>query len=114
MSTSSRRVHLLAIGSSAGLFSGLFGVGGGTVIVPLAVLWLGYSEREATGAALAAVGLIAAVGAAAGGAYGAVHVRDALFVGVPATLGVLAGTALQQRIPQRALSLAFAPLLVAV
>ena len=43
-----------------GLFSGLFGVGGGTVIVPLLVLWLGYEEREATGTSLAAIVLIAA------------------------------------------------------
>lgn len=111
---SSRRVRLLAIGSSAGLFSGLFGVGGGTVIVPLAILWLGYREREAAGTALAAVAIVAAVGAAAQGAYGAVHVRDAALVGLPAVLGVLAGTALQQRIPQRPLSLAFSVVLIAI
>ena len=55
---------LAAIGTAAGLFSGLFGVGGGTVIVPLLVLWLGYGEREATGTSLAAIVFIAAVAAA--------------------------------------------------
>lgn len=109
-----RHLQLLAIGSSAGLFSGLFGVGGGTVIVPLVILWLGYAEREATGTALAAVAPIAAVGAIAQGAYGAVHVRDAALVGLPAMLGVLAGTTLQQRIPQRKLSLAFSGVLVII
>lgn len=111
---SHRGARLLAIGSSAGLFSGLFGVGGGTVIVPLLVLALGYREREATGTALAAVALVAAVGAAVQGAYGAVHVRDAALVGLPAVLGVLAGTALQQRIAQRALSVAFSVVLLAI
>ena len=42
----------------AGLFSGLFGVGGGIVIVPLLVLWLGYDERRATGTSLAAIVVI--------------------------------------------------------
>jgi uncharacterized membrane protein YfcA len=111
---SGRSLRLLAIGTSAGFFSGLFGVGGGTVIVPLVILWLGYREREAAGTALAAVGLVAAVGAAVQGAYGAVHVDDAALVGLPAVLGVVAGTALQQRIPQRSLSLAFSVVLLAI
>jgi uncharacterized membrane protein YfcA len=42
-------VRLGAIATAAGVFSGLFGVGGGTVIVPLLMLWLAYEEREATG-----------------------------------------------------------------
>jgi uncharacterized membrane protein YfcA len=109
-----RTLRLAVIGSLAGLFSGLFGIGGGTVIVPLAILWLGYGEREATGTSLAAVAIIAAVGAAAQGAYGNVHVGDAVLVGVPSVAGVLAGTALQQRIPQRALALGFSALLVAL
>ena len=47
------------------------------------------------------------------GIYGNVRVGDALLVGLPAVLGVLAGTALQQRIPQRTLSLLFAIVLLA-
>ncbi len=50
-----RLVKLAAIGTAAGLFSGLFGVGGGTVIVPLLVLWFGYREHVATGTSLAAI-----------------------------------------------------------
>ena len=41
--------QLAVVGTAAGAFSGLFGVGGGVVIVPLLILWLGYGEREATG-----------------------------------------------------------------
>ena len=95
------------------MFSGLFGVGGGTVIVPLLILWLGYGEREATGTSLAAIVVIVAAAAAAQGAYGNVHAGDALLVGVPAVGGVLAGTWLQQRVPARTVSLLFAALLVA-
>jgi Sulfite exporter TauE/SafE len=43
--------------TAAGAFSALFGVGGGTIIVPLLVLWLGYGHREATGTSLAATAL---------------------------------------------------------
>jgi uncharacterized membrane protein YfcA len=107
-----RVLQLAGIGTAAGVFSGLFGVGGGTVMVPLLILWLGYGEREATGTSLAAIVLIAAVAAGVQGTYGNVHVAKAALVGLPAVAGVLAGTALQQRVPQRTLSLVFAALLV--
>ncbi len=106
---------LAAIGTLAGIFSGLFGVGGGTVIVPLLIFWFGYGERLATGTSLAAIVLIGLLGAVAqGGIYGNVHVLTGLLLAIPAVLGVVMGTAIQQRIPQRAVSLLFAVLLVAV
>ncbi|HWI22822.1 MAG TPA: sulfite exporter TauE/SafE family protein [Baekduia sp.] len=109
-----RRVALLAvIGTAAGVFSGLFGVGGGTVIVPLLIVWLAYGEREATGTSLLAIVLIAAVAAGTQGAYGNVDIEKGVLVGVPAIGGVLAGTWLQQRVPAKAVSLLFAAVLVA-
>jgi uncharacterized membrane protein YfcA len=108
-----RALRLAAIGTAAGAFSGLFGVGGGSVIVPLLVLWLGYDSRKATATSLAAIVLIAAFAAATQGAYGNVHVLDGVLIGVPAVAGVLFGTWLQQRIATRAISLLFAGLLVA-
>jgi uncharacterized protein len=107
-----RTLRLAVIGTAAGLFSGLFGVGGGTVIVPLLILWLGYGEREATGTSLAAIAIIAAGAMLAHGAYCNVHVGDGLLIGVPAVGGVVLGTWLQQRVPPRTVSLAFAGLLV--
>ena len=108
-----RALKLAAIGTAAGIFSGLFGVGGGSVIVPLLVLWLGYGPREATGTSLAAIVFIAAFAATTQGAYGNVHVLDAVLIGVPAVGGVLIGTWLQQRLPTRSISLLFAVVLVA-
>jgi uncharacterized membrane protein YfcA len=108
-----RPLKLMTIGTAAGLFSGLFGVGGGTVIVPLLVFWLGYGEREATGTSLAAIVFIAGFAAAVQGVYGNVHVLDGLLVGVPAAGGVLIGTWLQQRLDVRSISLLFAAVLVA-
>lgn len=108
-----RTIALALVGTAAGLFSGLFGVGGGTVIVPLLVLWLGYGEREATGTSLGAIVVIAAVAAAAQGLYGNVRVEEGLVVGIPAVAGVVAGTWLQQRVPPWAVRLLFAVLLAA-
>ena len=106
---------LAAIGTLAGAFSGLFGVGGGTIIVPLLIFWFGYGERLATGTSLAAIILIGLLGALAqGGIYGNVHVGTALLFSIPAVLGVILGTAIQQRIPQRAVSYLFAALLIAI
>jgi hypothetical protein len=111
--SSKRSLKLALIGTLAGLFSGLFGVGGGSVIVPLLVLWLGYEERGATATSLAAIVFIAAFAAAVQGLYGNVDLRDAALVGVPAVAGVLLGTWLQQRLQARAISLAFALVLIA-
>jgi uncharacterized membrane protein YfcA len=109
-----RLARLALIGTLAGLFSGLFGVGGGVVMVPLLMLWLGYGAREATGTSLAAIVVIAAVAVVAHAGYGNVDVEKALLVGLPAVAGVLVGTWLQQRISQRAISLTFSVVLIGV
>src|SRR5689334_12194719 len=112
---SHQTLKLAAIGTVAGAFSGLFGVGGGTVIVPLLILWFGYGERLATGTSLAAIVVIGMLGALAqGGIYGNVHVVTGLLLAIPAVVGVVMGTAIQQRTPQRAVSYLFALLLVAI
>jgi uncharacterized membrane protein YfcA len=108
---SGRLLRLAAIGTAAGAFSALFGVGGGTVIVPLLILWLAYGEREAAATSLGAIVVIGAFGALAHGLYGNVDPLAALLVGVPAIGGAFAGTALQQRIEPRSVALAFAVLL---
>lgn len=108
-------LKLAAVGTLAGLFSGLFGVGGGTVIVPLLIFWFAYGERLATGTSLAAIVVIGILGAALqGGVHGNVHVVTGLLLTIPAVLGVVLGTAIQQRIPQRAVSYLFAILLVGI
>ncbi|MDX6582640.1 MAG: uncharacterized protein QOI10_1824 [Solirubrobacterales bacterium] len=102
------------IATAAGAFSGLFGVGGGTVIVPLLIFWLAYGDREATGTSLAAIVVIALFATLAQGAYGNVDLLEGALVGIPAVGGVIVGTGLQQRLPERAISVLFAVLLIAV
>jgi len=108
----SRVLRLAAIASAAGAFSGLFGVGGGTVIVPLLVLWLGYEHKEATGTSLAAIIVIGVLAAGAHALYGNVDLWMGVLVAIPAVVGVVAGAALQQRISERSVAGAFVVLLV--
>jgi uncharacterized membrane protein YfcA len=107
-------LKLVAIGLVAGLFSALFGVGGGIVIVPLLILLAGFGGRLATGTSLAAIGITALAGTILYAFEGHVHVAHAALVGIPATVGAVLGAALQQRVSARALSLAFAALLASI
>jgi uncharacterized membrane protein YfcA len=107
-------VKLAVIGTAAGAFSGLLGVGGGSVIVPLLIVWLGFGEREATGTSMMAIVVIAALAVSLQAAYGNVDPANAALVGAPAIAGVVVGTAVQQRIPERVISLLFAALLIVI
>ncbi|HZG35372.1 MAG TPA: sulfite exporter TauE/SafE family protein [Gaiellaceae bacterium] len=107
-------VKLVAIGLVAGLFSALFGVGGGIVIVPLLILAASLPERSAAGTSLAAIGVTALAGAVLYGFEGHLHVAHAALVGLPAAAGAIAGTAIQQRVPVASLTYGFAALLTVV
>jgi uncharacterized membrane protein YfcA len=107
-------VRLVLIGLAAGFFGALFGVGGGIIMVPMLLLLTSLTERPAMATSLAAIGLIALEGVIFFAAHGDVKPGAAALVGIPATAGVLAGTALQQRIATRTLSLAFSVLLAAI
>lgn len=105
---------LVVIGLLAGLFSALFGVGGGTVVVPLLILTAGYSLRPAAATSLAAVAVISVAGAITYSLHGEIKPGAAAVVGLPSVVGAIAGTALQQRLATRTLTLAFAALLTAI
>jgi uncharacterized membrane protein YfcA len=106
--------RLVLIGLVAGFFSALFGVGGGLLIVPLLVLLAGFSERRAAATSLGAIGFTALAGVIVYSFTGRVRPVDAALVGLPAALGALAGTSLQQRLPTRALALLFSLFLVGI
>jgi uncharacterized protein len=107
-------VRLAVIGVVAGFFSALFGVGGGLITVPLLLLLTQFGERRAMATSLGAIGITALAGTIRYGFDGYVEWRYAALIGFPAAVGAVAGTALQQRVPTRSLSLAFAALLVIV
>jgi uncharacterized membrane protein YfcA len=107
-------VKLVGIGLLAGFFGALFGVGGGIVIVPLLVLLVAFDQRRASATSLAAILISSVTGAVTYAFHGEVKPGAAAVIGIPAVLGVLLGTALQQRVPVHRLSYGFALLLAAV
>jgi uncharacterized protein len=107
-------LRLAVIGVIAGFFSALLGVGGGLIVVPLLLILAHFSERPAMATSLGAIGFTAFAGTVRYAFHGDVEWGYAALVGLPASAGAIAGTALQQRIDSRWLSLAFAVLLVAV
>ena len=85
-------VPLIAIGLAAGLLSGLFGIGGGTIIVPALALWLGMPQRLAAGTSVAAILPAAAVGAISYAVQGNVDWTAALCLAVGIVAGAQLGT----------------------
>lgn len=107
-------MRLVAIGLAAGVFSALFGVGGGIIAVPLLILVAGLPERAATATSLLAIAITASAGVVVFGLRGEIEVEYAALVGLPATAGALAGTAWQQRVRTSTVTYGFAVLLTAL
>lgn len=107
-------ISSIAIGLAAGLLSGLFGVGGGTVIVPMLVLLLAYDQRRAAGTSLAAIIPTATVGVISYAAHDAVAWIPALILAGGSVIGAQLGTALLPKISQTALRWMFSAFLVVV
>jgi uncharacterized membrane protein YfcA len=107
-------LRLALIGVAAGFFSALFGVGGGLIIVPLLLTLTHLGERQAMATSLGAIGITALAGTIRYALDGDVEWGYAALVGLPAAVGAVAGTSLQQRLRTRPLALSFAALLAAV
>lgn len=106
--------QLLVIGTVGGLLSGLLGVGGGIVMVPLLVLWAGYAQRNAHAISLGAIIPISIAGVVTYGVAGEVRVSYAIALAVGAVAGARLGAGLLTRLDERALKLAFGVFLAAV
>lgn len=102
----------VALGLVAGLVGGLFGVGGGIVVVPGLVLWLRFDQHNASGTSVATI--VASAGAAliSFSIDGSVDWRAAAFVAVGAIIGAAIGTRILHRIPAKVLTRAFSVLLI--
>jgi uncharacterized membrane protein YfcA len=105
---------LLAIGLGGGLLSGLLGVGGGIVMVPLLVLWGAYSQRDAHALSLGAIIPISIAGIATYGVAGEVRYWQALGLAVGSIVGARVGAGLLARIDERLLKIVFGTFLVGV
>ncbi|HEV2769647.1 MAG TPA: sulfite exporter TauE/SafE family protein [Solirubrobacteraceae bacterium] len=107
-------LEAVALGLVAGLAAGMLGIGGGALIVPGLVVFLGLGQVEAEATSLLAIVPTALVGAWRQRRYGNLRLRDGLRLGVLAVAGAIAGAVLANVLPVRALELAFAALLVVV
>ena len=106
--------RLVLVGLVAGVFSTLFGVGGGIVIVPLLVALVAFPTHAAAATSLGAILVTATAGVVLYALRDEVRPAYAALLGLPAAAGALAGTSLQQRLSNRELTLAFAALLVVI
>jgi uncharacterized membrane protein YfcA len=106
--------RLAAIGSLGGLISGLLGVGGGIVMIPLLVLRAGYSQRDAHAMSLGAIVPISVAGVVTYGAAGEVRAGYAAALAVGSVLGARVGAGMLARIRERPLKIVFGLFLAAV
>lgn len=112
MSTSTI-ILALCLGLVAGVMSGLLGVGGGILFVPL-LLALGLGQVEAAATSLLAIIPTAAVGALRQLQFGNLRVRPALVIGVASIVGVEAGVRIATSVPEHVLRRLFGALLIAI
>jgi len=108
--------YLLAaiLGFGGGLTGGLLGVGGGILFVPALAIVLDQPQIEAVSTSLVAVIPVAVIGAWRQRRFGNVRLRDGLWIGGLAPVGVVAGVLLANAVSDRVLELAFAALLVVI
>jgi uncharacterized membrane protein YfcA len=105
---------LIAIGVLGGILSGLLGVGGGIVMVPLLVLWARYSQRDAHAASLAAIIPISIAGILTYGIAGEVKFGPAVALAAGSIFGARIGAGLLARLDERVLKTVFGTFLLAV
>ncbi len=102
------------IGIVAGVVAGMFGVGGGALFVPALVIFVGMGHVEAEATSLLAIVPVAIVGAWRQHRYGNLDLRDGVTVGLLAIGGAVAGVVIANAVPERALEIGFAALLLFV
>jgi uncharacterized membrane protein YfcA len=110
-----RIAAFLALGVTAGAFSGLIGIGGGVIIVPALVFLLGYSQHVAQGTTLAL--LVPPIGLAAALVYwrqGAVDLQAAGWICGGFVAGSLLGARVAQHLPDATLERIFGVALLAI
>lgn len=105
---------VVAVGAVAGVMSGLLGVGGGVVMVPLLVTIVHLSQHEAHATSLAAIVPIAAVGAVAFALEDNVDLGLAGLLALGSLAGAQLGAGIMARTPEATLKVMFGVLMIAV
>ncbi len=109
---------MLGLGLFVGIFSGLFGIGGGIILIPILVLLLGYSQVAATGTSLIAlllpVGFLAVLEYYKAGKLDASNIRTGLFISIGMFLGAYIGAKFALQMPATILRKSFSGFLVLI
>lgn len=116
-STEKRRLlslRLGLVGVCGGLVSGLLGVGGGVIMVPLLVMWSRYGQRDAHALSLGAIIPISAASVLAFGAAGEVRPKEAVALALGAILGARVGAGFLARADEQTLKRGFGAFLLVV
>ena len=95
-----------------GFFSGLFGVGGGFIVIPLLTLLLGFDLKRASATSLVVIVITAAAGVVGFAVHGGVVWVPALALSIGSVIGSYVGARLLKYIPSVYLMWGFAALLV--
>ena len=107
-------IGALLIGFLGGVVAGMLGVGGGILFVPALVIFLDLSQVDAEATSLLAIIPVALIGAWRQHQYGNLRLRDGLLIGGLAAPGAVGGVALVNVLPERAIELGFAGLMLFV
>lgn len=108
-----RAAALLGVGIGAGFLSGLFGIGGGIIIVPLLVL-IGYDIKKSSAISLGAVLIISLTGVVSYAGFGQVDWLLAALLAVGSVVGAQLGSRVLGRLPARTIQLFFSVFLLLV
>lgn len=104
----------LLIGLATGLMSGLMGVGGGIVMIPLMTAVLGLTQHKAHGTSLAVIVFTAIAGALTYGWSGHTDLVIAAELAAGSIVGARAGALVVNRIPARELRMLFGAFLLLI
>lgn len=107
-------IEAAAIGLLAGIVAGMLGVGGGILFVPGLVLGVGLTQVEAEATSLLAIVPVALLGAYRQHGYGNVRLGDGVLIGLLAIPGAVAGVVIVNAVPERAIEVGFASLMLLV
>lgn len=107
-------ILVILIGAAGGAAAGMFGIGGGILFVPALALLVGLHQVQAEGTSLLAMFLVAVVGGLRHYRYGSLRIREGLITGALSLIGTGIGVELANVLPEKALRLIFAGVLMLV
>lgn len=103
----------ILFGISAGILSGLFGIGGGIVMVPALILFFGLDIFNANATSLAAMLLpVGIFGVIAYYKAGLVHIKESLWIAAGLFAGSFAGAELAVNLSEKILTISYAAFLL--